>query len=144
MTGTSPEASRRALVQGSVVAGVAGVAGFGAFLARDDEGAVGSTYGGSAGGGEVLARVADVPDGGGVVLEGPKVVLARNGNTLSAFSAVCTHQGCLVGGVRDGVIVCPCHASRFDATTGEVLSGPARSALPPVAVQLDGDTIVTA
>lgn len=137
-------ASRRAVLQGGAVAGVAAVAGFVAFSVRDEAPAVGSTYGGGTDGGEVLARVADVPDGGGVVITSAQVVLTRDGDEITALSAVCPHQGCLVSGVRDGVILCPCHASRFDARTGEVLAGPARTGLPPVAVRVDGDAITTA
>ena len=62
---------------------------------------------------------------------------------MRAWSAVCTHQGCLVTEVRDGVIVCPCHASEFDAASGAVLAGPARRPLPEVAVEVRGDDVRT-
>jgi Rieske Fe-S protein len=62
---------------------------------------------------------------------------------VRGWSAVCTHQGCLVTAVRDGVIVCPCHATEFDAASGAVLAGPAGAPLPEVAVEVRGDGIHT-
>jgi Rieske Fe-S protein len=81
-----------------------------------------------------LVAVADVPDGGGVIVDG--VVVTRAGAKLRAFSAVCTHQGCTVNRVSDGKIDCPCHGSVFDASTGAVVAGPAPSPLPPVAISV--------
>jgi Rieske Fe-S protein len=92
-------------------------------------GSVGSPGGGS---GQALAEVADIPDGGGVIVHG--VVVTRTGQDVHAFSAVCTHQGCEVNKVSDGKIDCPCHGSVFDASTGAVVAGPAPSPLPAVAV----------
>jgi Rieske Fe-S protein len=83
-----------------------------------------------------LARLADVPAGGGVVLADQKLVLTRNdAGKAFAFSAVCTHQGCIVAEVAGGTINCACHGSKFDASTGQVVNGPARQPLPPVSVQ---------
>jgi|SRR5215207_520042 len=83
-----------------------------------------------------LARLADIPAGGGVILKEQNVVLTKDASgKVSAFSAICTHQGCVVTGVGGGTIDCPCHGSKFDAATGERLAGPAKGPLPPVAVQ---------
>jgi Rieske Fe-S protein len=63
------------------------------------------------------------------------VVLTKEaGGTVHAFSSICTHQGCPVDKVANGTIQCPCHGSQFDATTGEVVHGPAGRPLPAVAV----------
>jgi Rieske Fe-S protein len=88
-----------------------------------------------------LLAVDEIPDGGGVVLAEQQLVLTRSGDTVRGFSAVCTHQGCLVDAVRDGSIVCPCHGSHFDADTGAVLTGPASRPLPDVAVTVAGGEV---
>jgi thiosulfate dehydrogenase (quinone) large subunit len=54
----------------------------------------------------------------------PDIVVRRQDGSLAAFSAVCTHAGCQVE-YGSGVLLCPCHGSEFDATTGAVLQGPA-------------------
>lgn len=54
---------------------------------------------------------------------------------------MCTHQGCTVTSVKDGVINCACHGSQFDIATGEVKQGPATSALPAKSVTVGADGI---
>ncbi|MEV8378412.1 Rieske (2Fe-2S) protein [Kribbella sp. NPDC056861] len=87
-----------------------------------------------------LAKVADIPAGGGVILKDQSLVLTKDaGGKICAFSAICTHQGCAVTGVGNGTIDCACHGSKFDATTGERVAGPAKNPLPAVAFeQRDG------
>lgn len=63
----------------------------------------------------------------------PDVVIRLADGSLSALSAVCTHAGCTVqydasGGTPQ--LVCPCHGSRFSASDGAVLQGPASEPLP--------------
>jgi Rieske Fe-S protein len=97
------------------------------------------------GGGAALASAADVPQGGGVILQDSKIVLTRgNDGVVRGFSATCTHQGCLVATVAKGTIDCPCHGSQFDATTGAVVAGPAPSPLPPVSVTVRGGKVIRA
>jgi Rieske Fe-S protein len=84
----------------------------------------------------VLIKLDQVPVGGGVVLGDQKLVVTRDDSgKASCFSAVCTHQGCLVASVGNGTIDCPCHGSKFDAGTGEPVAGPAQSPLPRVQIQ---------
>ncbi|MFC4615095.1 Rieske (2Fe-2S) protein [Cellulomonas algicola] len=92
--------------------------------------------------GVVLAALSDVPDGGGLVLTDRQVVLVRDGDDVEGFSAVCTHQGCLVGEVADGEIRCPCHGSVFDARSGDVVRGPAQRPLPEVDVDVRDGRVV--
>ncbi|MFD3330564.1 Rieske (2Fe-2S) protein [Streptomyces sp. NPDC058701] len=92
--------------------------------------------------GPAAAKAADVPKGGGKVLENEKVVLTRDASgQLRGFTAVCTHAGCLVKSVADGTINCPCHGSKFDAKTGQPVAGPAKAPLKAVSVRQSGDSI---
>jgi Rieske Fe-S protein len=142
--------TRRSALRGAAVVAVGAVVGF--VLARRSDAADETvTASGANGygpapdtGEQQLAAVGDVPDGGGLVLADQHVVLTRVGGELHAFSATCTHQGCTVSGVSDGRIVCPCHGSVFDAATGDVVTGPATTPLPPVDVQVSGGEIVLA
>ena len=54
----------------------------------------------------------------------PDIVVRHRDGSLAAFSAVCTHAGCQVE-YASGMLVCPCHGSEFDASTGAVVQGPA-------------------
>ena len=54
------------------------------------------------------------------------VVTQPTAGEFKAFSATCTHQGCKVKSVADGVIVCPCHGSKFAIADGSVAAGPAK------------------
>lgn len=84
----------------------------------------------------------EVPVGGGVILEDSKVVVVQpEAGAFAAFTAVCPHQGCLVTSVANNEIICACHDSRFSATDGSVLQGPALEGLTAAAISVDGDTI---
>jgi Rieske Fe-S protein len=92
-----------------------------------------------------LAQVVDVPAGGGLVLKDQKTVLTRDlDGRVAAFSAVCTHQGCLVSSVSNGTINCTCHGSKFDAVSGEPVGGPAKKPLPAVAIERRDGAIFSA
>jgi Rieske Fe-S protein len=99
--------------------------------------------GGATGGGTALAATADVPQGGGII-SGDLVITQPVSGTYKAFSKVCTHAGCDVSKIDAGVIVCPCHNSKFSLETGEPVSGPATKALPETKVKVSGANIVAA
>ena len=91
----------------------------------------------------VLAAVADVPVGGGVVLADRDVVVTQPvSGTFKAFSATCTHQGCAVSEVANGTINCPCHGSRFAVADGSVTAGPATTPLPEKTVAVQDNAVV--
>ena len=132
--------SRRVVFSGlgalGVAVALAGCAG------SDDEGGAGEA---SVEAGTELAGTADVPLGGGVVLPDRKVVLTQpSEGEFVAFTAVCTHQQLTVTSVADGEIKCANHGSSFSAETGEVLGGPAPSALAEVAIRVEGEKILAA
>lgn len=90
----------------------------------------------------MLAKTADIPEGGGKVFEDKGVVVTQpTAGEFKAFSSVCTHSGCTVGSISNGTINCPCHGSQFDAANGSVKKGPATKPLPATAITVEGDSI---
>lgn len=60
------------------------------------------------------------------------LIYRENDDVVHAYSAVCTHQGCIVGVQEDDTsapFICPCHASNFEKSTGEAIAGPAQRPL---------------
>ena len=105
----------------------------------------GSTAAAASSGPVVLARTADIPVGGGKILTDKKIVITEpQSGTFKAFTAVCTHQGCIVDSVSGGTINCPCHGSKFSTVNGSVVNGPAPSPLAPVGIEVQGSSIVQA
>jgi Rieske Fe-S protein len=88
----------------------------------------------------VLAKTADVPVGGGVIV-GDTVVTQPTAGVFTGLSSVCTHAGCNVNKVADGTIDCPCHGSKFNLD-GSVAKGPAAKPLAAKPVTVQGDSIV--
>ena len=79
------------------------------------------------------------PVGGGAIYTAAKVVVTQPASgQYKAFSAVCTHVGCIVNKVTNGTIDCPCHGSEFKITNGAVVTGPAPSPLPAKQIKIVG------
>jgi Rieske Fe-S protein len=130
-TGTT---TRRAVLLGAAAIGVGSAV---AACSSDP-----SPSGGTGTGASVTVNASDVPVGGGTILSDQQVVVTQpSQGVYKAFSAVCTHQGCLVGSVTNGQIVCPCHNSGFSAADGSVLFGPARASLAAVSLKKNGGTL---
>lgn len=92
-----------------------------------------------------LAPASSVPVGGGTILADHQIVLAQpTAGAFKAFTAVCTHQGCTVASIEKGLIVCPCHGSRFHLSDGSVANGPAGQPLAPIAVKVANGQIMLA
>ena len=112
--------------------------------APDGAGSSGGESSGAAAGGALVAT-ADVPVGGGVILEAEKVVVTQpTEGMFKAFTATCTHQSCTVSSVKADRINCACHGSAFSARDGSVLGGPATRPLKEVPVTVEGDQVVEA
>jgi Rieske Fe-S protein len=89
-----------------------------------------------------LAATFQIPDGGGKIIDGVNIVITQpQSGSFRAFSAICTHQGCIVSSVSHGTINCPCHGSKFSITDGSVVHGPAPSPLPAIAIKVEGTSI---
>jgi Rieske Fe-S protein len=140
----------------------AGVAGLAVALTAcgggdDDSSSSSASTGGSAGGGDnaskdagagagsggtELAKTSDIPEGGGKVFGDKGVVVTQPAaGQFKAFSSKCTHQGCAVSSISNGVIVCPCHNSQFSASDGSVKKGPATQPLAAAKITVDGESI---
>ncbi|GAA1858161.1 Rieske (2Fe-2S) protein [Asanoa iriomotensis] len=101
--------------------------------------------GDSGGGGEVIAKVSDVPVGGGAIFAASEMVVTQpTEGQFHGFRAVCTHQGCPIASVDSGTINCSCHGSKFALDSGEPRNGPATRPLTAREVTVKGDAIVLA
>ena len=118
------------------------VAGCGGSSQGDDAPAAG---GSDVATGATLVAEGDVPVGSGVILTKDKLVVTQpTKGTFLGFSAVCTHQGCLVDKVDGDQIECPCHGSVYSTKDGSVINGPAQKPLPSVKVAVKGNQVVKA
>jgi Rieske Fe-S protein len=88
----------------------------------------------------VTVKAATVPVGSAVIV-GQVVVSQIADGDFKAFSAVCTHQQCLVTRVQGQNVICTCHQSTYSAKDGSVLSGPAPRPLPARTVTQAGDSL---
>jgi Rieske Fe-S protein len=92
-----------------------------------------------------LVALASVPVGQAVsaTLDGKPIIVAQPAaGQAVAFSAICTHMGCTVA-PNGAELDCPCHGSRYNALTGQVIQGPAPQALPKIAVSVQNGEVVT-
>ena len=69
---------------------------------------------------------------------GIPAVLLKQGGTIYAIGAICTHLGGPLdeGTCEDGMVTCPWHGSRFRMSDGAVVNGPAVYAEPTFAVRV--------
>ncbi|GAB1330309.1 Rieske (2Fe-2S) protein [Streptomyces sennicomposti] len=135
MTGR-PSASRRTIIRGAALTPVAGL------------GLAACGPGGGSGPSAPTAPVdlgaeSEIPKGGAKLYRDHNVVVSRDAKgALKAFSSICTHAGCAINKLRDTTLVCPCHGSEFDATTGEVVRSPATQPLEELPVHAEGGKVV--
>ncbi|GAA2452254.1 hypothetical protein GCM10010191_83170 [Actinomadura vinacea] len=147
--GTPEGKSRRGLLIG---AGLAGVAGFAAACGGgDDEGAAGGeaspsgNAGNAGGGGKALGSTSEIPVGGGKIFEAEKIVVVQPAQgQFKAYSTICPHRRCPVDAVAGGTINCPCHGSKFKIADGSVANPPADKPLEEKQITVQGDKIMLA
>jgi nitrite reductase/ring-hydroxylating ferredoxin subunit len=149
------ETTRRAALAGAGLVGLAGLvsacgggsspaASPGRPAAKKSSGS-GSGGSGSGGSGAALTETSAIPVGSGKIFSAQKVVVTQpSAGDFKAFSAVCTHQGCIVNQIAQGNIVCPCHGSQFSIKNGSVVAGPAPRPLPARTIAVSGDKITLA
>ncbi len=72
----------------------------------------------------------------------PVIVVNTAAGGIKAFSAICTHLGCIVyWDTQKGVIHSPCHDGLFNPVTGAVISGPPPRPLPAYELEIEGENI---
>ena len=127
--------------------GLAGPAAYGG--APSSAAGTGSAAGASSAAGAnasaVLASTAEIPVGGGKILTDKKIVITQpQAGSFHAFTAICTHLGCIVNTVSGGTINCPCHGSKYSIVNGSVVNGPAPLPLAVVSIKVQGTSIIQA
>ncbi|WP_405917414.1 Rieske (2Fe-2S) protein [Streptomyces sp. NBC_00728] len=134
-----PSATRRTVLRGAALTPVVGL------------GLAACSGGGGGGGGTpatptapvVLGAESEVAKGGAQLYQDENVVVSRaEDGSLKAFSSICTHAGCAINKLQGTTLVCPCHGSEFDATTGKVLRAPATVPLHELPVEEKNGKIV--
>ena len=92
--------------------------------------------------GDALTQTSAIEVGGGAIFPDEEVVITQpSEGEFKCFTAVCTHQGCLVSSVSDGTINCDCHGSQYSIENGDVEQGPATFPLAEVPITVSGDSI---
>lgn len=140
--------SRRRFLERGALLGAAGVAAAGLAGCTDEIRNRDSSPSHHVGGTPTRAlRAEELPVGTAATVElaGRTLLLYRvDESTATAFSAVCTHQGCEVApGERHGEVTfaCPCHGSHFNVQDGVPYGGPASKPLTEFTAAVDGDWI---
>jgi Rieske Fe-S protein len=91
-----------------------------------------------------LATVEQIPDGGALDVSaaaGEPAYLTRNGDSVRAVSATCTHANCVIAWLpNDRRFECPCHRGTYDVD-GAVVSGPPPRALEELSIVIDNGTV---
>jgi nitrite reductase/ring-hydroxylating ferredoxin subunit len=75
---------------------------------------------------------------------GTDVNVANVDGRLHAFDDKCTHMACSLarGRAEGATVICPCHGSKFDVTSGTVLRGPATRPVRSRLVQIEGESLL--
>lgn len=132
-------AARRTVLKGAALAGAAGLG----VAACSTESKLGHAQTPTPTAPVELGFPSEVPVGGSKLFREQRVVVSCPAKgEFKAFSAQCTHAGCLLDKVEDNEGNCPCHGSRFDTTSGKVVQGPATVPLPSVPVRVENGKLI--
>ncbi|MFE9770084.1 Rieske 2Fe-2S domain-containing protein [Streptomyces sp. NPDC005931] len=131
-----PSASRRTVLRGVALAPVAGLG------LTACGGSTGKSPAVPAGPVE-LGPESEVAKGAAKLYRDHNVVVSRGEDgVLAAYSTICTHALCPANKLDGTKLICTCHGSEFDTTTGKVLREPAVAPLTRLAVEVKDGTIV--
>lgn len=89
-----------------------------------------------------VGSVADIPPGSAklVEVEGKRIAVFNVGGRYYAIDDTCPHRGGPLseGTLQGEVVTCPWHGSKFNVTTGAVLTPPARDGVSRHSVRDSG------
>jgi Rieske Fe-S protein len=143
LTDTLPISRRTVIMNaGLAAAAIAGLSSCTNYsTAPASEPSAAASGGSSSAAGPLTVKETDIPVGSGKIFPDAQTVITQpKKGEFKAFSAVCTHQGCLVDAVTT-TINCPCHGSKYSITDGSVVNPPAPNPLPPKTIKVSGDTL---
>jgi nitrite reductase/ring-hydroxylating ferredoxin subunit len=134
--------SRRTLIKhaglaAAAITGLSACTNYGAPAAGQPSAAPPSSSG-------LTAKTGEIPVGSGKIFPAAQTVITQpKAGQFKAFTAVCTHQQCIVADVTT-TINCKCHGSKFSITDGSVLNPPAQTPLAEKKATVKGDTVSVA
>jgi Rieske Fe-S protein len=145
-TPSAAPASSAAVPPPAVSAGAPSAAPTTAPTTADPFAGVPTDNGGAAQPDGALVATADVPVGGGVLVQDNKLVVQPRSGVFKAYSAVCPHQGVTVPPPATGAAImeCPGHNSQFKTADGSLVRGPATRGLATIAVKIKNGYVVQA
>ena len=92
-----------------------------------------------------VAATGDVKEGHPfcVTANGKALALFRVGNEFFALDNTCPHAGgpLCEGTLKDGLVACPWHGSKFKIETGEVVQGPSKTGVASYPVEVRGNDV---
>ncbi|MEV6397542.1 Rieske (2Fe-2S) protein [Streptomyces sp. NPDC051907] len=132
-------AARRTVLKGAALAGAAGLG----VAACSTESKLGGAKVPTPTAPVDLGAADAVPVGGAKLYREERLVVCCPAEgQYKAFSAQCTHAGCVLDEVVGTEGNCACHGSRFDVTTGKALKGPATVPLPEVPITAEDGKLI--
>lgn len=92
-----------------------------------------------------VGRADDLEEGGmrAFDVRGTRIAVANVSGMFHAFDDTCTHMRCSLveGDLEETTVICPCHGSEFDVSSGAVLRGPAREPVETYEVRAEGGNL---
>ena len=92
-----------------------------------------------------IARVDEITPGNmkGVTIGGKDILITNIDGHYYAIGGKCTHAGSNLskGKLAGKIVTCPRHGSKFDATTGNRIAGPAKHNTPTYEIKTEGNSI---
>ncbi|MCX2183056.1 Rieske (2Fe-2S) protein [Streptomyces sp. SKN60] len=135
----SGQSTRRTVLKGAALAGAAGLG----VAACSTDSKLGHAENPTPTAPVALGAPDEIPVGGAKLYREQRLLVhCPAKGEYKAFSAQCTHAGCVLDKIEDNEGNCPCHGSRFDVTTGKALQGPATVPLPAVPVRVENGRLI--